>query len=116
MTSKFSNARAGGAEKIEKMAARERQARERSRSAQPTSQDSDTEDDGDRARSTASSKLFATMLVLPGIFLYVYILYIVLANLLYPCSLAPFLSRNSSSTKDTDSDAHNTGLGEKLAT
>jgi hypothetical protein len=88
------------------MADEEQQARERSRSAQP-SEDSDNEGDVDgaakREDAKVTSKLYATLLVLLGIILYVYVLYIVLANLLYPCSLAPFLeTRNTSaSTRNT---------------
>ena len=89
-----------------KMADEERQAKERSRSAQP-SEDSDNEGDVDRAAkrqdAKVTSKLYATLLVLLGIILYVYVLYIVLANLLYPCSLAPFLATHntSASTRNT---------------
>ena len=93
------------------MAARGRaRVRERSRSSQPTGEDSDNEVDVERpAESTVMSKFYATLLVLPGIILYVYILYIVLANLLYPCSLAPFLPGNSSAS---GVNTQNTGLGE----
>lgn len=77
------------------MAARER---ERPRSAQPAGEDSDNEGDVDGpSESTVSSKIYAAVCVLPGILLYVYMLYIVLANLLYPSSLAPFIRSNSSS-------------------
>ena len=79
------------------MAAIRTRARERSRITRPPEDESDTDGDTEAApKSTVSSKLYATVLVFPGIVLYVYILYIVLANLLYPCSLAPFLPRNAS--------------------
>ena len=82
----------------ENMAAR-RQERERSRSAQPPEEDSDSEGDRDQpVESKDSSKLYAALFVVPGIFLYVYMLYIVWANLLYPASLAPFMPGNSSAS------------------
>ena len=76
----------------------------RQRSVQPTGPEPvlsrDREEEGGRNESTFFSKLFATMLVLPGIILYVYILYIVLANLLYPSSFAPFLPHRSSQKEE----------------
>ena len=95
-------ARVGGklaTRSAEKMAAVPRRARERSRSSQPSGEDSDNEGDAETPpNNTASSKLYATLLIFPGIILYIYILYIVLANLLYPCSLAPFLPHDSSAS------------------
>ncbi|CAI8010222.1 Nurim [Geodia barretti] len=92
------------------MAARTMRARDRLGGAQPLEDESDTDGvDGEASvKSFVSSKLYATLLVLPGIILYVYILYIILANLLYPCSLSPFFPRNrssSSATSDTDESA-----------
>ena len=87
-----------------KMAApRTMRARDRLGGAQPLEDESDTDGiDGEASvTSFVSSKLYATLLVLPGIILYVYILYIILANLLYPCSLSPFFPRNRSSSSAT---------------
>lgn len=46
------------------------------------------------------SKMVAVLLVLPGIVLYVYILYIVVSSLVFPGSLAPFLAPNDTSGPD----------------
>jgi hypothetical protein len=81
------------------MAERRNRGRERSTSAQPVEDDSDTDGETETVpKSFLSPKLYASLLIFPGIILYVYILYIALANLLYPCSLAPFLPRNTSAT------------------
>lgn len=79
-----------------------RQERERSRSTQPTEEDSENERESESpVESSVSSKLYATLFIVPGIVLYVYMLYIVLANLLYPSSLAPFMPNNSSANSTT---------------
>ena len=74
---------------------REVSARQRIVNVRPSDveeEDSDENEELERNKSTFFSKMFATLLILPGIVLYVYILYIVLSNLLYPASLAPFLN------------------------
>ncbi len=42
--------------------------------------------------SPCASKMVAVLLVLPGIVLYVYILYVVVSSLVFPGSLSPFLA------------------------
>ena len=87
----------------------------RQRSVQPTGPEpvlsQDRDEEGGRNESTIFSKLFATMLILPGIVLYVYILYIVLANLLYPSSFAPFLPHRASQKEENTT---STKLGKYL--
>ena len=79
----------------------------RTRSLQPTNARPSSavhgEGDSRRSESPVASKLFGTLLIATGIVLYVYILYIILANLLYPSSLAPFLRRAKNTLNATDS-------------
>lgn len=104
VTCRLLNARAFGGGVSLRMAARSRarQERDRSRSAQPAEDDSNNEGEPDQPmEGRNSSKLYAALFVVPGIFLYVYMLYIVWANLLYPASLTPFMPGNSSASSSS---------------
>ena len=53
---------------------------------------SERERDGSKEASPVLEKLSALMLIVPGIFLYIYILYILLFKLVYPGSFSPLLN------------------------
>ena len=48
-------------------------------------------DNGAKRPNSCLAKLTAVVLVVPGILLYIYILYIVISKLVYPSSFLPFL-------------------------
>ena len=80
----------------------------RTRSLQPTDARASSAFHGEgssrRSENSEASKIFGTLMIATGIVLYVYILYIILANLLYPSSLAPFLCRAKSTLNATSND------------
>ncbi len=62
---------------------------------QPAEIGAEMEESSERRQepSPCVSKMVAVLLVLPGIVLYIYILYIVVSNLVFPGSLSPFLAQ-----------------------
>ena len=60
---------------------------------QPTEIGANSEQNGEdnKESSPCIAKMMAILLVVLGVGLYIYILYIAVSNLVFPCSFAPFL-------------------------
>lgn len=78
----------------------------------------DTSIDGDSSRSsnleehekgTMASRFIALVLIIPGIMMYVYILYIMFSKIIYPGSFSPFTSRSSPPRFSGDNDNNTIG-------
>ena len=79
---------------------------------QPTEIGARSEREGDSSKEANPilAKLTALMLIIPGIFLYIYILYIILFKLVYPGSFSPLL--NAPKPANVAASARNTTNGE----